>query len=121
VEMAEDAHFETPVYHVGFIVPNIQQTVEGFARSIGARWDTEIFYDPLPKVRVSFLRSVVSDEFANRARGTRRRGFTGPQLFLRRVGRAPFMLRSSGSRCSFKQDAKRTYHDGQTTTSCRGL
>jgi len=55
--MAEDAHFETCVHHVGFVVPNIQQTVEGFARSIGARWDTKIFYDPLQKVRVSFLRS----------------------------------------------------------------
>lgn len=49
MEMAEDAHFETRVNHVGFIVPNIQQTVEGFARSIGARCDTKIFYDPLQR------------------------------------------------------------------------
>jgi len=56
--VAEETHWETRMHHVGFVVPDIQKSVEEFARSVGASWDARIFYDSIQKVRVSFLRAA---------------------------------------------------------------
>jgi methylmalonyl-CoA/ethylmalonyl-CoA epimerase len=45
-------------HHVAFIVGSIQQTVEGFMKSLDAHWDGVIVHDPEQKVRVTFLRSA---------------------------------------------------------------
>jgi methylmalonyl-CoA/ethylmalonyl-CoA epimerase len=60
--MSENANFETRLHHIGYVIKDIQGTAEGFARSIGATWDTRIFHDPLQKVRVSFLQSSCPTE-----------------------------------------------------------
>lgn len=43
-------------HHVGFVVASIQDSVQGFAASLGATWDGEIIHDPNQLVRVTFLR-----------------------------------------------------------------
>ena len=43
------------MHHIGFIVPSIQDSGESFARSLGATWDKNIVFDPIQKVRVTFL------------------------------------------------------------------
>ena len=50
--------FESRLHHVGFVVSDIETQAKAFARSIGADWDTNIFDDPLQRVRVSFLRTA---------------------------------------------------------------
>lgn len=52
-----EATSEARMHHVGFVIPDIQKSVEEFARSIGASWDARIFHDSIQKVRVSFLRA----------------------------------------------------------------
>ncbi len=42
-------------HHVGFVVASIAKVGEGFARSLGARWNGEIIHDPLQEARVTFL------------------------------------------------------------------
>jgi len=44
-------------HHVGFVVASIQQSVDGFADLLQARWDGQIFDDPNQGVRVTFLAS----------------------------------------------------------------
>jgi methylmalonyl-CoA/ethylmalonyl-CoA epimerase len=56
--LVEEAQVLARMHHLGFVVPDIQKSVEGFARSIGASWDAKVFHDGLQKVRVSFLRSA---------------------------------------------------------------
>ena len=43
------------LHHVGFVVASIEGGIEGFQRSLGARWDGLIFHDPIQKVRVTFI------------------------------------------------------------------
>jgi methylmalonyl-CoA/ethylmalonyl-CoA epimerase len=43
------------LHHIGFIVPSIAQSVEGFINSLQAEWDGKIFHDPNQVVRVTFL------------------------------------------------------------------
>jgi len=43
------------MHHVGYVVASIQETVRGFAESIRATWDEQIFADPNQVVRVTFL------------------------------------------------------------------
>lgn len=43
------------LHHVGFVLPSIQESAEPLALSLGACWDGNIIFDPLQKVRVSFL------------------------------------------------------------------
>lgn len=45
-------------HHVGFVVRSIAQAVEGFRKSLGARWDGVIVHDAAQKVRVTFLESA---------------------------------------------------------------
>lgn len=44
-------------HHVGFVVPSIQDSVQGFADMLQADWDGHIFHDPNQGVRVTFLKS----------------------------------------------------------------
>lgn len=45
-------------HHVGFVVSSIQQTIDGFVKSLDAQWDGVIVHDPAQKVRVTFLASA---------------------------------------------------------------
>ena len=45
-------------HHIGFVLASIQESSESFARSLGATWDGNIIFDPLQKVRVTFLRGA---------------------------------------------------------------
>ena len=50
------------LHHIGFILASIQESAESFALSLGATWDGSIIFDPLQKVRVTFLQGAhVSD------------------------------------------------------------
>jgi methylmalonyl-CoA/ethylmalonyl-CoA epimerase len=46
------------LHHIGFVVASIEQCGESFARSLGATWDGKIVFDPLQKVRVTFLQGA---------------------------------------------------------------
>ena len=43
------------LHHIGFVVPSIQECAESFAMSLGAKWDGNIVFDPLQRVRVTFF------------------------------------------------------------------
>lgn len=43
------------LHHVGFVVPSIADSVEGFVRSLGAQWDGRVYEDPHQRVKVTFL------------------------------------------------------------------
>ena len=49
--------YGTRLHHVGFVVAAIQESIQGFVRSLAAQWDEKIFHDPLQKVRVTFLQT----------------------------------------------------------------
>jgi len=49
------------LHHVGFVVASIGATMEGFARSLGASWDGQVFEDPHQKVKVAFLTTRPED------------------------------------------------------------
>ena len=40
---------------MGFVVADIASAAEGFARSLGTRWDGRIWEDPLQRAKVAFL------------------------------------------------------------------
>jgi methylmalonyl-CoA/ethylmalonyl-CoA epimerase len=44
------------LHHIGFVVASIEESAESIARSLGATWDGKIVFDPLQKVRVTFLK-----------------------------------------------------------------
>ncbi len=46
------------MHHIGFVLMSIQDSAESFARALGATWDGNIVFDPLQKVRVTFLRGA---------------------------------------------------------------
>jgi methylmalonyl-CoA/ethylmalonyl-CoA epimerase len=50
------------LHHVGFVVRSIDQNVAGFGRSISARWDGQVFLDPLQKAKVTFLQPPCSSD-----------------------------------------------------------
>jgi methylmalonyl-CoA/ethylmalonyl-CoA epimerase len=52
---------EKRLHHVGIVVRSIRAEIEGFAQSLGASPDTQVFHDPLQKVRVTFLRTASSE------------------------------------------------------------
>lgn len=43
------------LHHIGFAVASIAKVGHGFAKSLGAKWDGEIIYDPLQSANVTFL------------------------------------------------------------------
>jgi len=57
VERHEDhaAPGRVKLHHIGFVLASIEDSAECFARSLGAIWDGNIVFDPLQKVRVTFL------------------------------------------------------------------
>ena len=46
---------EVKLHHIGFVLASIEESAESFARSLGAKWDGKIIFDPLQKVRVTFF------------------------------------------------------------------
>jgi len=46
---------QVKLHHVGFVLASIEESAGSFARSLGATWDGNIVFDPLQKVRVTFL------------------------------------------------------------------
>jgi methylmalonyl-CoA/ethylmalonyl-CoA epimerase len=46
------------LHHIGFVLTSIQESAESFALSLGATWDGNIVFDPLQKVRVTFLQGA---------------------------------------------------------------
>ncbi|MGA2409598.1 MAG: VOC family protein [Candidatus Binataceae bacterium] len=44
------------LHHAGFAVKSIETTIERFAGSLGASWDSDIVEDPNQDVKVTFLR-----------------------------------------------------------------
>lgn len=43
------------LHHTGFVVSNIEEIVQSFARSVNASWNGQIFHDPIQRVKVAFL------------------------------------------------------------------
>ncbi|HKR30010.1 MAG TPA: VOC family protein [Terriglobales bacterium] len=43
------------LHHVGYVVASIEESGESFVRSLGAKWNHNIVFDPLQNVRVTFL------------------------------------------------------------------
>jgi methylmalonyl-CoA/ethylmalonyl-CoA epimerase len=43
------------LHHIGFVVSSIQESGPSFALALGATWDRKIVFDPIQKVRVTFL------------------------------------------------------------------
>jgi methylmalonyl-CoA/ethylmalonyl-CoA epimerase len=52
------------LHHIGFVVSSIREEIEGFASSVGATWNGEIFDDPLQQVQVTFLQPASANEAA---------------------------------------------------------
>lgn len=54
--MAENAGDDLlRLHHVGYIVANIEQTIDSFVKSVNGVWNGAIFHDPIQKVRVTFI------------------------------------------------------------------
>jgi methylmalonyl-CoA/ethylmalonyl-CoA epimerase len=49
------------LHHVGFVVASIEQSALSFAQSVGGSWNEKIIFDPIQKVRVSFLQGANGD------------------------------------------------------------
>jgi methylmalonyl-CoA/ethylmalonyl-CoA epimerase len=49
------------MHHVGYVVGDIDSSVHGFMKSLGATWDGAIFEDPHQKVKVTFLTTAPGD------------------------------------------------------------
>ena len=49
--------FALRLHHVGFVVSDIEKSVEGFRNTLGMSWDGAIYADPKQKVKVTFLAS----------------------------------------------------------------
>lgn len=47
---------QSKLHHIGFVLASIEESAKSFARSLGATWDGNIIFDPLQKVRVTFLK-----------------------------------------------------------------
>ena len=46
---------EGRLHHVGVIVRSIEESMPGYLRSLGGTWDSQIFHDPIQRVKVAFL------------------------------------------------------------------
>ena len=45
----------TILHHIGFVVASISAVAEDFCRSMSARWDGQLIYDPMQRVRLAFF------------------------------------------------------------------
>src|SRR5271154_4350078 len=43
------------LHHIGFIVPSIPDSGKSFCLALGLTWDENVVFDPIQKVRVTFL------------------------------------------------------------------
>jgi methylmalonyl-CoA/ethylmalonyl-CoA epimerase len=50
------------MHHIGYVVASIQESGRSFALSLGATWDGSIIFDPIQKVRVTFLQGHCSTD-----------------------------------------------------------
>lgn len=49
---------QAKLHHIGFVLASIEKSAESFAQSLGATWNKDIIFDPLQKVRVTFLKGA---------------------------------------------------------------
>ena len=49
------------LHHIGFVVRDMETSIQGFTYSLAARWDGHTYCDPIQRVRVSFLSTGPSD------------------------------------------------------------
>jgi methylmalonyl-CoA/ethylmalonyl-CoA epimerase len=49
------------LHHLGFVVADIQSSMQGFVRSLAATWDGQVFEDPVQKAKVAFLATRPDD------------------------------------------------------------
>jgi methylmalonyl-CoA/ethylmalonyl-CoA epimerase len=49
-------------HHVGFVVPSIENSVQGFAKMLKSSWDEQVFHDPNQGVRITFLKSLEASD-----------------------------------------------------------
>lgn len=49
------------LHHIGFVVRDIETSIQGFIHSMAARWDGHTYHDQIQKVKVTFLRTGLSD------------------------------------------------------------
>jgi methylmalonyl-CoA/ethylmalonyl-CoA epimerase len=57
-QWVEPLGFNLRLHHVGFVVADIEKSVEGFRSSLGMNWDGAIYTDPKQKVKVTFLETA---------------------------------------------------------------
>jgi methylmalonyl-CoA/ethylmalonyl-CoA epimerase len=53
---------EGRLHHVGLIVRSIEESMPRYLRSLGGTWDSQIFHDPIQRVKVAFLRPGLGPE-----------------------------------------------------------
>jgi methylmalonyl-CoA/ethylmalonyl-CoA epimerase len=53
---------EKRLHHVGYLVTSIAEAVDDFADALSCGWDGKVVFDPLQKVRVTFLRPGSPDQ-----------------------------------------------------------
>ena len=59
--MNPDKVWSMHLHHIGYVVESIEKAMPGFLRSLGGRWDGQVFEDPHQKVRVAFLTTHAQD------------------------------------------------------------
>jgi methylmalonyl-CoA/ethylmalonyl-CoA epimerase len=50
------------IHHIGFVVGSIEQAGDSFAESLALTWNRKTFFDPLQRVRVTFMKSAIETE-----------------------------------------------------------
>ena len=60
--MTDNTQLDIRLHHVGFVVPDIREKIQEFARSLGATWDARLFDDPIQKVTVGFLQTPLPSD-----------------------------------------------------------
>jgi methylmalonyl-CoA/ethylmalonyl-CoA epimerase len=50
------------IHHIGFVVDSIERTGKSFAESLALTWNQKVFFDPLQKVSVTFMKSIYQAE-----------------------------------------------------------
>ena len=46
------------IHHIGFVVDSIERIGKSFAESLALTWNQKLFFDPLQKVTVTFMKST---------------------------------------------------------------
>ncbi len=59
--MSDAAGSRITLHHAGYVVAAIAPAIQGFADSLGATWDGQIFADPNQRVKVAFLQTREGD------------------------------------------------------------